>query len=185
MSTPPVTESDLHAYLDGHLPAERHSEVLSYRSKSPDVAARMQAYRSQIDAMRTAFDPVLDEPVPPQLARRPASHGLSRTNIGAWRGIAASIAIALVCATSAMGGWMLRGIQQQPIDTATLATSRMTTLNGAALPREAADRLTSSTGSTESLVTRYPQASTRANWRAWRPLSTSRSMYIKERGAAS
>lgn len=73
MSALPVTESDLHAYLDGRLPDVRRGEVEDYLARHPDEAARIAAYHAQNDALRLLFDPVLDEAVPQRLLRRPPS----------------------------------------------------------------------------------------------------------------
>jgi anti-sigma factor RsiW len=61
-----VTEADLHAYVDGVLPAARAAEVEAYLGERPDEAARLAAYRDQMAALRREFDPVLDEPPPPR-----------------------------------------------------------------------------------------------------------------------
>ena len=100
----PVTESDLHAYLDGRLPDVRRGEIEDYLGRHPDEASRIASYRAQDEALRALFDPVLDEPAPQRLTRRPVSldryaavvawmtfgmvigwglHDLSRTNMHA------------------------------------------------------------------------------------------------------
>jgi len=71
MSTLPITEADLHAYVDGALPDARRSEVEYYLERHPEEAGRLASYRSQNEALRALFDPVLDEPVPQRLLRRP------------------------------------------------------------------------------------------------------------------
>lgn len=70
MSRQVITEADLHAYLDGVLPAARAAEVEAYLAERPEEAARLAAYREQIAALRREFDPVLDES-PPQRLRVP------------------------------------------------------------------------------------------------------------------
>jgi len=69
MSGAPVTEADLHAYVDGALPPARAAEVEAYLAERPDEAARVAAYREQIQALRRDFDRVMDEPVPERLLR--------------------------------------------------------------------------------------------------------------------
>lgn len=71
MSTLPVTEAELHAYIDGGLPEFRRSEVELYLESRPEEAARIASYRAQNDALRALFDPVIDELVPWRLLRRP------------------------------------------------------------------------------------------------------------------
>jgi len=67
MSEPAVTEAELHAYVDGTLPAARAAAVESYLADHPEDAARVAAYREQVAAMRREFDPVIDEPLPRRL----------------------------------------------------------------------------------------------------------------------
>jgi len=72
MNRLPVTESELHAYVDGALPAERAAEVEAYLVEHPEDAARVAAYREQIAALHREFDPVIAEPLPRRLeAPRP------------------------------------------------------------------------------------------------------------------
>ncbi|MFC3107550.1 anti-sigma factor family protein [Undibacterium arcticum] len=103
MKTLPVTEADLHAYLDGLLPAARRAEIGAYLASRPDESERLNAYRAQNDALRALFKPVLDEPLPIRLTRlstAPRKH--------AWmlQRLAAGLAIALV---SGSAGWLLHG----------------------------------------------------------------------------
>ena len=67
MSKQPVTETDLHAYVDGVLPPARVAEVDAYLAERPEEAARVAAYREQLVALRREFDAVLDEPLPKRL----------------------------------------------------------------------------------------------------------------------
>ena len=68
MNGMPVTEADLHAYVDAKLPPARVAEVEAYLAERPDEAARIAAYREQAQALRREFERVLDEPVPERLA---------------------------------------------------------------------------------------------------------------------
>jgi anti-sigma factor RsiW len=45
MTRPVVTEEELHAYVEGVLPAARAAEVEAYLASRPDEAARVSAYR--------------------------------------------------------------------------------------------------------------------------------------------
>lgn len=109
MNILPVTEADLHAYVDGLLPLSRRAEIDAWLAARPEEAARLAAYRDQNLELARLFDPVLDEPVPRTIglaaARRPWSAG------PAWR-IAAALAVALL---GAAGGWTLRGASL-PVD---------------------------------------------------------------------
>ncbi len=101
----PVTEFELHAYVDGQLPVERQREVEAYLVDRPEEAQRVEAYRAQKRALRALFTPVLDEQVPPRLvqAAMPPPHGSPRW---ARQRLVAGLAIALV---SGAAGWGLHG----------------------------------------------------------------------------
>jgi len=59
-----VSETELHAWLDGELPAERCAAMTDYLAAHPEVAARMHRHREQMQLMRRAFEPLLDRPPP-------------------------------------------------------------------------------------------------------------------------
>jgi anti-sigma factor RsiW len=100
--TVPVTEDELHALLDGELPADRRQEVEAWLAAHPDDAARLAAWRSQDDAIRVRFGSVADEPVPERLdLDRLVRGGRSRRML-----IAASVLTAFLLGGSA--GWFGR-----------------------------------------------------------------------------
>ena len=74
MSELAVTEAELHAYVDGLLPAARRVEVEAYLAAHAEDAQRVRAWREQNHALRELFDPVLAEALPARV-RRP---GLAR-----------------------------------------------------------------------------------------------------------
>ncbi|MBW8756951.1 MAG: anti-sigma factor [Burkholderiales bacterium] len=106
----PVTEAELHAHADRQLTPERAAEVAAWLAHRPDEAARVRAWEAHKRELRTLYDPVLDEAVPPALrrrARRPAP----------WFGrptLAAAAALLLALAAGA-GGWALRGAHDAPL----------------------------------------------------------------------
>lgn len=69
MTHVPVTEAELHAYIDGLLPAERRSEVDAYLAAHPDDAQRTRAWAEQNQALHAGFDPVLTEALPARVRR--------------------------------------------------------------------------------------------------------------------
>lgn len=99
--TSPITEADLHAYVDGQLPAERQREIESYLAGRPDEAQRVESYRAHKRELRALFDPVLDEALPQRVLRaaRPRTPWYLQK-------VAAGFAIALL---SGAAGWGLRG----------------------------------------------------------------------------
>ena len=104
--TPPVTEADLHAFVDGHLPAERQTEIAAYLAARPADAQRVEAYRAQKRELHALFDPVLDEQPPQRLLRSARPRAVSSTP---WylRRLAAGLAIVVI---SGATGWGLRGV---------------------------------------------------------------------------
>ena len=61
---PPVTEEELHAYVDGELAADRRVAVEQWLAAHADDAARVAAWRAQADAIRARYGAIADEPVP-------------------------------------------------------------------------------------------------------------------------
>lgn len=99
MNTLPITEADLHAYVDGKLPAARRAEVDAYLAQRPEETDRMRAYAAQNAELRALFNPVLEEPVPARLAA-------PRKAPWQWQRLVAGFAIAVV---SGSAGWLLHG----------------------------------------------------------------------------
>lgn len=63
----PITEADLHAYVDGQLSAERHAQVQAHLAANPDQAAKAAGYRRIDEDLHALFDPVLQEDIPDRL----------------------------------------------------------------------------------------------------------------------
>jgi anti-sigma factor RsiW len=98
MSRPVLTEDELHAYVEGVLPAARAAEVETYLASRPDEAARIAAYREQIVALHREFDPIADQPLPHRL-RLPRHH---------WaRTLLRYAAVAAWLALGGLAGWHL------------------------------------------------------------------------------
>ncbi len=108
----PITEEDLHAYVDQALDCQRLAEVEAYLARFPEVARRIQGYRDQRETLRRALDPVACEPIPPQLSLARLIENRRRPMPFPWRSIAAAI---LLLAVGAGGGWSLRGMAQPPL----------------------------------------------------------------------
>lgn len=63
----PVTEDELHAYVDNELPAERRAAVEAWLVSHPADADRVRSWRAMTDALHAKYDRVADEAVPPHL----------------------------------------------------------------------------------------------------------------------
>jgi anti-sigma factor RsiW len=94
----PITEAELHAYVDGALPEGDRAGIEAWLASHPEDAERLRAYAEQNALLRSFYNPVLEEPVPAKLlAVRPR----------AWWGYAAAAGIL------ALGiglGWFVRGV---------------------------------------------------------------------------
>jgi anti-sigma factor RsiW len=99
-----VGEDELNAYVDGELPADRRAVIEAWLAAHPDDAAKVAAWRKQVELIRTRYGAVADE-IPPQ---RFNIGRLTRRRYGA---IAAAVA-AIVAAFLAGGiaGWTARGV---------------------------------------------------------------------------
>lgn len=64
-----ITEIDMEAYTDGLLGDDpnRTAAVERLLEQRPDLAAQINVYQTQIDALRRAFEPFLHEPIPDRL----------------------------------------------------------------------------------------------------------------------
>ncbi|MBC7729645.1 MAG: anti-sigma factor, partial [Microbacteriaceae bacterium] len=96
-----VTEAELHAWVDGQLPAVRQREIEAYLGVRPEELRRLESYRAQKRELRALFDSVLDEALPQRVAlpARPRSPWYLQR-------LAAGLAIAVI---SGATGWGLRG----------------------------------------------------------------------------
>ena len=94
----PITEAELHAYVDGALAEGDRAGVEAWLASHTEDAERLRAYAEQNTLLRSFYNPVLEEPVPAKLlAVRPR----------AWWGYAAAAGI------FALGiglGWFVRGV---------------------------------------------------------------------------
>src|SRR5262252_7768547 len=100
---PPVTEDELHAYVDGELATDRHAAVEQWLASHAEDAARVAAWRAQADAIRARYGAVASEPVS-------ARFDLDRLARGArsWRAVAAAAVFAAFLAGGVVG-WMAHG----------------------------------------------------------------------------
>jgi anti-sigma factor RsiW len=104
----PVTEDELHAYVDNELPAERRGDVEAWLATHPDCAERVRAWREMADALHARYDHVADEAVPKRLE---LERLVSRPRKWMYGAVAAALA-AFICGGGA--GWVARGVTQTP-----------------------------------------------------------------------
>jgi anti-sigma factor RsiW len=98
-----VTEGELHVYVDGELPTDRREAVEQWLANHPEDAARVAAWRAQVEAIRARFGGVINEPVPDRLALdRIMRNGRS------WATLAAAAVVAALL-VGGVTGWVARG----------------------------------------------------------------------------
>jgi len=109
-----MDEWALHAYVDGELSREQRAEVEALLARDPEAARKVADWKRQREVLKSAFDGVLDEPVPPQLsaALRPRA---ARPRTSPWLAMAAAILL-LLC--GGLAGWFLKG--EAPVTVADL-----------------------------------------------------------------
>ena len=126
----PVRDEDLHAYVDGYLDAPRRRIVEAYLQTDRAAAARVADWAEQNRRLSALFDPVLDEPIPPQLAAAIARARQRTTpawSAGGWAmRAAASFAILAIGAALGFGAARYTGGETVPTLEATLPMEAQT-----------------------------------------------------------
>ena len=92
----PISEDELHAYVDGDIAPGRRLDIALYLARHPEEAARMEVFRAQREAIRALFDDIAHQPVPPRLRRlmrRHAQRRARRRRTGMVVGIAAAAVV--------------------------------------------------------------------------------------------
>lgn len=73
----PVSEAELHGFVDGDLDSGRREAVQLYLAVSPEDAARVETWRWQNETIRAAFAPVEEGPLPWSLPLAPGGCGVT------------------------------------------------------------------------------------------------------------
>jgi anti-sigma factor RsiW len=108
MNHRPITEDDLHAYVDHVLEPERQAEVADYLGAHPEVARRVAAFSDQRSLLRAALAPVAEEPLPAKLnLSRMIENRARRPSVIRW-----AMAAMLLLSIGGLGGWAVRGALQ-------------------------------------------------------------------------
>jgi len=115
----PVTEDELHAHVDGELPADRRAAVEAWLATHPDDMARVNGWRALADAIRARYGAVASEPIPARLSLRQIERA-GRS----WRTVAAAAAIAAFVA-GGLAGWVARGVTAAPRSDATFTADAL------------------------------------------------------------
>ena len=99
----PVTDDELHAYIDGELPSDRQGAVSDWLASHPEAARQISTWRAQAEAIRARYGSIAKEVVPARLkldvlTRRGRS----------WIAIAAAATVAAFM-VGGVAGWMAHG----------------------------------------------------------------------------
>src|SRR5262245_58837334 len=97
----PVTADELHAYVDGMLPADRTAAVEAWLDSHPEDAARVAEWRALAEVVRDRYGAVAEEPVPARFDLAKLSRAQSP-----WRMVAAAAVVAAVI--GGVAGWVGR-----------------------------------------------------------------------------
>src|SRR5450830_1688221 len=107
-SNTPVTEDELHAFVDNELPTERRADVEAWLATHPDDAERVHSWRTMVDELHARYDRVADEAVPKRLELERLARQPQRWVYGA---VAATL-VAFIAGGAA--GWIGRGAAASP-----------------------------------------------------------------------
>jgi anti-sigma factor RsiW len=126
MSNRPITEDDLHGYVDQLLEPERRAEVAAYLEAHPDVAKRVAGFSDQREHLRGALAPIADEPLPAELNLSRIIENRRRRSAPVWWAVAAMLLISV----GGLGGWVARSsLQASPGGLAALAQEAADSFN--------------------------------------------------------
>ena len=103
-SAPPPTDDELHAWVDGQLPPDRHDAIEQAIARDPAAAAKVAAWHAQRDSLRRLHGELLDAPIPAPLLgaldRRQPRRTQQRTSWMRWGGLAGGLLVAFAA------GWL-------------------------------------------------------------------------------
>ncbi len=106
-----VSEDELHAYVDGELPARRREAVAAWLAAHPEDAARVAGWRAQAESIHARYGAVAEEPVPERLKLDYLAR-YARMNRRVWMGAAAAALVAFLIGGGA--GWFAHGAVAAP-----------------------------------------------------------------------
>ncbi len=107
----PITDAQLHAYVDGQLSAAQRAEVGAFLAENPHQARRVQQYQMLNQQLHGKFDASMQEPLPTAvLALSQEAVPMMKPRLW-WGRIAAAIAW---LAVGGSVGWLLHSAVEQP-----------------------------------------------------------------------
>jgi anti-sigma factor RsiW len=100
--TPPISEDDLHAYVDGVLVEPQRRTVDAYLAGNPAAADRVRTFTAQRAMLRDHFASILAEPIPAELTLVPIGKTRTGAGLSGWRAVAAAC---LLLGLGGSAGW--------------------------------------------------------------------------------
>jgi anti-sigma factor RsiW len=107
----PISEDDLHAYVDHKLDSRRHAEVEAYLVGHPDMAQRVEDFARQRAMLRAALDPLVQEPLPARFNLSRMIEARRKPSATVWRLVAPA---ALLLVAGGASGWFGHAAMQAP-----------------------------------------------------------------------
>src|SRR6185437_15756026 len=104
----PVHEDELHAFVDGQLPADRREAVAAWLAEHPEQAAEVAAWQAQAEAIRARYGAVAGEALPTRFNLDQLMRDSGTRARRPWRTMAAAAVIAAFVVGGG-AGWMARG----------------------------------------------------------------------------
>lgn len=104
----PVTDDEIHAYVDGALPEARRADVERELERNPDLAARVSDYFALNGLLHERYERVLSEPLPVNL--RPAPEAVRRRGAANWPRFAGSFAARFAANFAGMAATLVLGV---------------------------------------------------------------------------
>jgi anti-sigma factor RsiW len=104
----PVHEDELHAFVDGQLPADRREAVAAWLAEHPEQAAEVAAWQAQAEAIRARYGAVAGEALPTRFNLDQLMRDSGARARRPWRTMAAAAVIAAFVVGGG-AGWMARG----------------------------------------------------------------------------
>lgn len=99
MTQPPISETDIQAYIDGRLNVERRAAVEAYLAGRPELRTQVETDAANDRALRSAFDALDLGPVPAEMTASPTRLPIRPST---WRYMAAAL---LLLAVGGAGGY--------------------------------------------------------------------------------
>ena len=99
----PITEDELHAYVDGELPSDRMAAVAAWLADHPEHAATVASWRAHAERIRARYGAVSEEVVPRRLMLDQIMRG-ERAYGRSWAALAGAAAV-LAFVLGGAAGW--------------------------------------------------------------------------------